>query len=124
MKIEMWPVDKPVPYPKNARKISDQGKWPRLRRLVSANLSFVDKQGVIVVGHARLLGPKKLGHKLVRWARQPHQQGHLAPLIELDPKSCDVIGRIWQDITGTIAYLEDGRTLAQLESKIKKAELA
>jgi hypothetical protein len=24
MKIEMWPVEKPVPYPKNARKISDQ----------------------------------------------------------------------------------------------------
>jgi hypothetical protein len=38
MKIEMWPVDKPVPYAKNARKISDQAVdkvASRIQRLAS-----------------------------------------------------------------------------------------
>jgi DNA modification methylase len=68
MKIEMWPVHKPVPYPKNARKISDQA----VEKVASSIQAFgfrqpivADKEGVIVVGHARLLGAKKLGHKLV-----------------------------------------------------------
>jgi len=52
MKIEMRPVDKQVPYPKNARKITDQA---------------VEKV-----------------------------------------------------FTGNVAHLEDGRTLAQLESKFQK----
>jgi DNA modification methylase len=78
MKIEMWPVDKPVPYPKNARKISDQA----VEKVASSIQAFgfrqpivVDKEGVIVVGHARLLGAKKLGHKLV----PVHRADNLTP---------------------------------------------
>ena len=48
------------------------------------------------------------------------KNGHLARLMELDPKYCDVIVRRWQDFTGKVAHLEDGRTLAQLESKFQK----
>ena len=62
MKVEMWPVDKPVPYAKNARKISDQA----VDKVASSIQAFgfrqpivVDNEGVIVVGHARLLGAKK-----------------------------------------------------------------
>jgi hypothetical protein len=43
MKIEMWPVDKPVPYAKDVRKISDQAveKVRRAsRRLASGNRSL------------------------------------------------------------------------------------
>jgi DNA modification methylase len=36
-------------------------------------------------------------------------------LLELDPKYCDVIVKRWQDFTGKIAHLEDGRTFAELE---------
>src|ERR1700719_3152049 len=78
MKIEMWPVDKPVPYAKNARKISDQA----VDKVASSIQAFgfrqpivVDKEGVIVVGHARLLGAKKLGLKLV----PVHRADNLAP---------------------------------------------
>jgi ParB-like chromosome segregation protein Spo0J len=78
MKIEMWPVDKPVPYPKNARKISDQA----VKKVASSIQAFgfrqpivVDKEDVIVVGHARLLGAKKLGHKLV----PVHRADNLTP---------------------------------------------
>jgi len=52
MKVEMWPVDKPVPYAKNARKISDQA----VDKVASSIQAFgfrqplvVDKKGVIVV---------------------------------------------------------------------------
>jgi ParB-like chromosome segregation protein Spo0J len=68
MKIEMWPVDKPVPYAKNARKISDRA----VDKIASSIQAFgfrqplvVDKNAVIVVGHARLMAAKKLGLKLV-----------------------------------------------------------
>jgi P27 family predicted phage terminase small subunit len=68
MKVEMWPVDKPVPYAKNARKIGDRA----VDKIASSIQAFgfrqplvVDKNGVIVVGHARLMGAKKLGLKLV-----------------------------------------------------------
>jgi DNA modification methylase len=37
-------------------------------------------------------------------------------LMELDPKYCDVIVKRWQDFTGKIAHLEDGRTFAELET--------
>lgn len=53
MKIEMWPVDKPVSYEKNAR-------------------------------------------------------------------NCEAIVKRWHHFTGKPANLEDGRTLAQLESKFQK----
>jgi DNA modification methylase len=68
MKVELWPIDKPVPYPKNARKISDQA----IDKVASSIRAFgfrqpivVDTEGVIVVGHARLLGAKTLGLQLV-----------------------------------------------------------
>ena len=55
------------------------------------------------------------------WARiAAEKNGHLARLMELDPKYCDVIVKRWQDFTGKAAHLEDGRTLAQLESKFQK----
>jgi DNA modification methylase len=78
MKIEMWPVDRPVPYAKNARKISEQA----VDKVASSIQAFgfrqplvVDKNGVIVVGHARLMGAKKLGWKLV----PVHRADNLTP---------------------------------------------
>src|SRR5881275_2096270 len=78
MKIEIWPVDKPVPYAKNARKISDQA----VEKVASSIQAFgfrqplvVDKKGVIVVGHARLMGAEKLGLKRV----PVHRADNLTP---------------------------------------------
>jgi ParB-like chromosome segregation protein Spo0J len=44
MKIEMWPVDKPVPYPKNARKISDQA----VEKVASSIHAFGFRQPIVV----------------------------------------------------------------------------
>lgn len=64
MEIESWPIERPQPYPKNARKWSD-----RAIAVVAASLKeygfrqpiVVDKQGVIVIGHLRLAAAKSLG---------------------------------------------------------------
>ncbi len=68
MLIEQWPIDKPTPYAKNARKLS-----PHAVDKVAASLKefgwqqplVVDAEGVLIVGHTRLLAAKKLGYKTV-----------------------------------------------------------
>ena len=64
MTIEQWPIDKPQPYPKNARKISDAAIAKvalSLREYGWQQPLVVDKDGVLIVGHARLLAAKSLG---------------------------------------------------------------
>ncbi len=68
MLIEQWPIDKPIPYAKNARKLS-----PHAVDKVAASLQefgwqqplVVDAEGILIVGHTRLLAAKKLGYKMV-----------------------------------------------------------
>jgi DNA modification methylase len=64
MQIEQWPIDRPKPYAKNARK------WTAAAvDKVAASISeygfrqpiVVDSQGVIIIGHLRLAAAKKLG---------------------------------------------------------------
>ena len=64
MNVEMWPVDKPIPYARNARKLS-----PKAIDKVAASIRefgfrqpiVVDKAGTIICGHTRLQGAQKLG---------------------------------------------------------------
>jgi DNA modification methylase len=64
LRVTAWPIDKPIPYARNARKIS-----PKAIDKVAASLKefgfrqpiVVDKEGVIIVGHTRLLAAKQLG---------------------------------------------------------------
>jgi len=68
MKIEHWPIDKPIPYAGNARMLS-----PKAVDKVAASIKefgwqqplVVDKEGVIIAGHTRLLAAKQLGLKEV-----------------------------------------------------------
>jgi ParB-like nuclease domain len=64
MKIELWPISRPIPYARNARKISQQA----IDKVAASLKEFhwkqplvVDAEGVIVVGHVRLLAAQKLG---------------------------------------------------------------
>jgi hypothetical protein len=64
MKIEQWPIHRPIPYARNARKISPQA----VDKVAASIQEFgfrqpivVDKQGIIVAGHTRLLAAQKLG---------------------------------------------------------------
>jgi hypothetical protein len=64
MNIEIWPISRPIPYGRNARKIPQQA----VDKVAASIHEFgfrqpivVDKQGVIVAGHTRLLAAQKLG---------------------------------------------------------------
>lgn len=64
LKVCMWPIDRPIPYARNSRKIPE-----RAIDKVAASINefgwrvpiVVDKDGVIICGHTRLLAAKKLG---------------------------------------------------------------
>lgn len=68
MEIEQWPIDRPKPYDKNPRNITDAA----IDKVVSSIKSFgwrqpivVDAAGVIIVGHTRWRAAKKMGQKTV-----------------------------------------------------------
>src|ERR1700733_10802132 len=62
--VTLWPIDKPIPYARNARKISDKA----VDKVASFIQEFgfrqpivVDRDNAIIVGHARLVTAKKIG---------------------------------------------------------------
>jgi hypothetical protein len=64
MKIELWPIDRPIPYARNARRIPQAA----VDKVAASIKGFgwrqpivVDRHDVIIVGHARLLAAQKLG---------------------------------------------------------------
>lgn len=64
MRIETWPIDRPKPYPKNPRKIPDGAVdkvAASIREFGFRQPVVVDKKGVVIVGHTRLLAARKLG---------------------------------------------------------------
>jgi len=64
MKIELWPVDKPIPYARNARKISGAAVAKvaaSIREFGFRQPIVVDVDGVVVAGHTRLLAARRLG---------------------------------------------------------------
>src|SRR5262245_34038946 len=64
MEVELWPIDRPIPYARNARKIP-----PAAVDKVAASIKefgwrqpiVVDSDAVIIAGHTRLLAAQKLG---------------------------------------------------------------
>jgi len=63
MKIEIWPIDRPKPYAKNPRIITDAA----IEKVASSIRAFgfrqplvVDHKGTIIVGHKRFLAAKRL----------------------------------------------------------------
>lgn len=66
--VEYWPIARPQPYPRNARRLSDRAVDTLAASI--ENFGFrqpivVDAKDVIVVGHTRLLAAQKLGLALV-----------------------------------------------------------
>ncbi len=64
MKIEIWPIEKPIPYANNPRKISDAA----ISKVAASIKEFgfrqalvVDSEAVVVAGHTRLLAARMLG---------------------------------------------------------------
>jgi DNA modification methylase len=64
MQVQPWPIERPKPYPRNARKITDEAiakVATSLREFGWRQPIVVDVEDVIIAGHARLLAAKKLG---------------------------------------------------------------
>jgi len=63
LQIEQWPVDRLVPYARNSRTHSErqiQQVVDSIREFGFVNPILVDKDGVVIAGHARLAAAKKL----------------------------------------------------------------
>jgi DNA modification methylase len=62
--IELWPIDRPKPYPKNARTVTQRAVDAvaiSLKEFGWRQPIVCDSKDVIVAGHKRLLGAQKLG---------------------------------------------------------------
>src|SRR5580700_7423855 len=64
LEVRMWPIEKPIPYARNSRKIPERA----VDKVAASIQDFgwrvpivVDKDGVVICGHTRLLAAKKLG---------------------------------------------------------------
>src|ERR1019366_10158880 len=64
LKVCMWPIDRPIPYARNSRKIPQRA----IDKVAASIKEFgwrqsivVDKDDVVICGHTRLLSAKKLG---------------------------------------------------------------
>jgi len=68
MNVEHWPTTKPIPYARNARVVPDAaiGKVAAsIKEFGFKQPIVVDAEGVIVVGHTRLLAAQRLGMESV-----------------------------------------------------------
>jgi len=68
LQVHWWPIDRPIPYIRNSRKIPARA----IDKVAASIKEFgwrqaivVDKDGVIICGHARLLAAKKIRLKQV-----------------------------------------------------------
>src|SRR5579864_8696642 len=64
LQVHWWPIDRPIPYARNSRKIPERA----IDKVAASIKEFgwrqsivVDKEDVIICGHTRLLAAKKLG---------------------------------------------------------------
>jgi DNA modification methylase len=68
LQVCWWPIDKPIPYARNSRKIPERAidkVAASIKEFGFRQCIVVDKDGVIICGHTRLLAAKKLGLKQV-----------------------------------------------------------
>ena len=64
MEVTIWPLERIVPYARNARKIPAQAVdkvAASLREFGWRQPIVVDREGIIICGHTRLLAAQKLG---------------------------------------------------------------
>lgn len=68
MNIEMWAIDRPIDYPKNARKWGPKAiekVGDSIKRFGFRQPIVVDKDGVIIIGHLRRTAARSIGLKEV-----------------------------------------------------------
>jgi hypothetical protein len=141
--IEIWPLDKLIPYARNPRQIPQTAIDKVARSIQEFGFRqpiVVDAAGVIIVGHLRRLAAQTLEltevpmHVATELTAAQVNAYRLADnrsnqeaswdtevlalepsrVMGLDPQYCDV--KHWQDFVGKAAHLEDGCTFAELET--------
>ncbi len=68
MQVVEWPIDRPIPYARNARNIPQSAIDKVAASIKEFNWQqpvVVDEEGVIICGHTRLLAARKLGLEMV-----------------------------------------------------------
>jgi ParB-like chromosome segregation protein Spo0J len=74
-KIERWPIDKLIPYARNARTHSDAQVAQiaaSIREFGFTNPVLIDGEGNIIAGHGRVLAARKLGMQEIPCIRLEH----------------------------------------------------
>jgi DNA modification methylase len=64
LQVSWWPVDKPIPYAKNSRKIPERAidkVAASIKEFGFRQCIVVDTNNIVICGHTRLLAAKKLG---------------------------------------------------------------
>src|SRR5271168_1620670 len=64
MRVELWPIDRPKDYPKNARKWSAKAVEKvasSIREYAWRQPVVVDAEGVIIIGHLRRAAGRSIG---------------------------------------------------------------
>jgi ParB-like chromosome segregation protein Spo0J len=105
MHVELWPIDRPSPYPDNPR-VNDaavDAVAASLREFGFRQPVVVDAAGVVVVGHTRLKAAKRLG-----LAEVPV---HVAR--DLTPDQARAY-RLADNQTATLSGWDDARLVAEL----------
>jgi len=68
LKVEVWPTERPQPYPTNARVVPDSAVKKvadSIRAFGFKNPILVDGEGTVIAGHTRLLAAQRLKLKAV-----------------------------------------------------------
>jgi DNA modification methylase len=68
LQVHWWPINKPIPYARNSRKIPERAidkVAASIKEFGFRQAIVVDKDGVIICGHTRILAAKRLGLKEV-----------------------------------------------------------
>jgi ParB-like chromosome segregation protein Spo0J len=63
-RIEMWPIDRLIPYARNPRTHSREQIWQlvgSIRENGFVNPVLVDQHGNVIAGHGRILAPQQIG---------------------------------------------------------------
>ena len=73
MRIQNWPIERPIPYARNPRTIPDRA----IEKVASSIAAFgwrqpivVDQKGVVVVSHVRLFDPLPEGDPRLEFREQ------------------------------------------------------
>lgn len=68
MIVVQWPIDRVIPYIRNPRKVSNKAidkVATSIKEYQFRQPIVIDRDGVIIVGHTRLLAARKLGFTTV-----------------------------------------------------------